>query len=228
MADLMASSPQEDGTLPSKKWWWALSLLGVLPTLVFGFWMLRSETSEVPRGTPSTDSGPDEGQLGLISPSEEGLALPEAGVATSELAAEELAAAAPSVRKEDFTSLEAEREQNSIDRFEQNALDFDERLLLFEQEQPRIDGSAGGIVSEHILLELSRLSEDIKVTTECTPSICIVELTSERSVGSLLASVASWLRRYPEGAIGDPADPDDDQGMRVSFLREEAPGLKDF
>ena len=225
MTALMGSGPQEEGPPPEKpdKKWWALSLLGVLPAVVFGYWMLAGEPSLVPSVTLSSDSAPDREKLGAISQSEEELA----SSAPDELDRPRLAAPSRSTGDQDPVSTEAEPDQNAIDRFDQNARDFDARLALFEEEQSSIDGAAGDIVREHILSELSPLSADIKVTPECTPSVCVVELTSGGSVGSLIASIASWLRRYPESAIGDPADPDDDEGMRVTFLRNEAPGLKE-
>lgn len=117
-------------------------------------------------------------------------------------------------------------EQQAIDRFDQNARDFEDRLMLFEAEGPRPDNEAASLVRAHILSELSSIEDQLDVKAECTASVCSIEMNNGRSVGSLVASVAGWLRRHPENAIGDPLDEEDDQTMRVLFLREDTPGLK--
>lgn len=117
-------------------------------------------------------------------------------------------------------------EQQAIDRFDQNARDFEDRLTLFEAEKFKPDEAAASLVSAQVLSELSSLEDQLEVKAECTASVCSIEMNNGRSVGSLVASVAGWLRRHPASAIGDPLDEEDDQTMRVLFLRDDAPGLK--
>lgn len=122
---------------------------------------------------------------------------------------------------------EPTEEQLRIRRFDENARAFDQRLRRFREEADHIDEPASEAVEENVGEELRALVRDIDVRARCTPSTCVVEVTSAQTVGSTIAKIASWLREHPEGATGDPSSAEDQRGLRVVFERNEAPGIRE-
>lgn len=120
----------------------------------------------------------------------------------------------------------AEGDAARFDRFDENAWSFDERLDAFDREQAQADEAASVSVEKSLGAALQHLDPEIQVDASCTASVCIVELSSPESVGTMIAKVAPWLRKHTRAATGDPVDASDEHSMRLAFDKSDA--LVDF
>lgn len=124
-------------------------------------------------------------------------------------------------------SAAAREDEERIGRFDKNARAFDARLESFERERDSPDEAASSSVQEGLHRVLEPLHPGLEVTARCTESVCVVELASEDSVGTMIARIAPWLRQSSDVATGDPLDPEDERAMRLAFEKSEVMALVD-
>lgn len=117
----------------------------------------------------------------------------------------------------------AQQDADRLLRFDQNARDFDARLAAFERETGQEDEGATAALNERLLTALSPLHPEIEITTTCKASVCVVEMTSPESVGTMIARIAPWLRQHTGAATGDPVDAADENSLRLAFDKTDLP-----
>lgn len=117
----------------------------------------------------------------------------------------------------------ADEDAARLARFDQNARSFDERLSAFEREKGDVDEEAATALQEHLLSSLLPLHSTLQVKASCTLSVCVVEVSSEDPVGTMIARISPWLRQNTSLATGDPADTGDEHSLRLAFDKSELP-----
>lgn len=115
----------------------------------------------------------------------------------------------------------AEEDVARLKRFDENARAFDERLAAFERERSTVDEGATTVLQERLLSALLPLHPEIQVNARCTLSVCVVEVSSDAPVGTMIARISPWLRQNTSLATGDPVDVEDGHSLRLAFDKSE-------
>lgn len=224
---------------PEFKWLWLMGLFALVPLVaILAFASLEEGTTPVRRTAQPKNA---QQNIGEEHPSREGVPQREgehpAQITRGERGLSPLSAAsvergapikhAPlSAEGEPPEPTYAEENAARLDRFDENARAFDERLTAFEREQGQADVAASIKLEESMRAALEALHPEIRVSASCAVTVCVVELSSPAPIGTMIARISPWIRERTRAATGDPLNPSDENSMRL--VLEKADALVEF